>query len=187
MMGRELPTAFGGLTDMKASAALLAVAVLAVGCSGVDAENVVDVGPEPASAPAPTQGMPANVRALKPVGMYDWDPEGGFHNAMWSGTLVIDGPCVYLDVSHQDGTPVQGEPLRSFVRLPGPLTRHDAATGELWVGDHGPMSSGEESRQSAARAGRHTGTSQAKTHRSSSMAGSASADAPPMCRSMLLR
>ena len=78
------------------------------------------------------------------LGMYGWDPESGFHNAVWSGTLVIDGPCAYLDVSHQDGKPVpEGEPLRSFVRLPEPLTRLNA-TGEVWVGEHGPMSSGDE-------------------------------------------
>ena len=64
--------------------------------------------------------------------MYEWDPEGGFHNAVWSGTLVIDRPCVYLDVSHQDGKPVRGGETRlSFVRLPEPLTRLDAATGKL--------------------------------------------------------
>ena len=78
-------------------------------------------------------------------GTYGWDPEGGFPNAVWSGTLVIDGPCVYLDVSHQDGIPVpEGEPLRSFVRLPEPLTRYGSATGEVWVGEHGPMSTGDD-------------------------------------------
>jgi len=68
-----------------------------------------------------------------------WDPEGHFPNTVWSGTLVLDGPCAYLDVSHQDGAPVfGGEPLRSFVRLPEPLTRHDSATDETWVGENGP-------------------------------------------------
>lgn len=77
--------------------------------------------------------------------MYGWDPEGGFHNAVWSGTLVIDGPCAYLDVSHQDATLLpEGEPLRSFLRLPEPLTRFDAAVGAVWVDEHGPMSSGDE-------------------------------------------
>ena len=40
---------------MKASATLLAVAMLAVGCSGADSENVVDVGSE--SGPSPTAGL----------------------------------------------------------------------------------------------------------------------------------
>lgn len=56
-------------------------------------------------------------------GLYGWSPEGGFHNAVWSGALVIDGPCVYLDVSHQDGIPAsEGGPLCSLLRLPEPRT-----------------------------------------------------------------
>ena len=77
--------------------------------------------------------------------MYGWDPGGGFPNAVWSGTLTMDGPCAYLDVTHRDGTPVpDGESLRSFVRLPEPLTRHDPAADAVWVGEHGPMTSGNE-------------------------------------------
>lgn len=77
--------------------------------------------------------------------MYGWDPEGGFPNAVWQGTLTVDGPCVYLDVSHRDGRPVRdGVTLLSFVRLPGLLTRFDAAAGELWVGEQGPMSTGDD-------------------------------------------
>lgn len=78
------------------------------------------------------------------TGMYGWDPHGGFHNAEWSGTLAVAGPCVYLDVTHQDGTAVaEGERLRSYVRLPEPLTRYDAATGEIWVAGNGPMTDGD--------------------------------------------
>ena len=80
------------------------------------------------------------------MGLYGWNPEGGFHNAVWRGTLVVDAPCVYLDVSGQEGavpTP-EDDPLRSFVRLPEPLTRYDPDTNAVWVGDHGPMSSGDE-------------------------------------------
>ena len=77
--------------------------------------------------------------------MYGWDPEGGFHNSVWSGRLLMDGPCAYVDVSHQDGKPVpDGEALRSFVRLPEPLTRYDPAAGAVWVGEQGPMASGDE-------------------------------------------
>ena len=78
--------------------------------------------------------------------MYGWDPEGGFHDAVWRGTLIVDAPCVFLDVSGQEGavlTP-ENDPLRGFVRLPEPLTRYDPDTNSVWVGDHGPMSSGDE-------------------------------------------
>lgn len=78
------------------------------------------------------------------VGMYGWDPHGGLHNAVWSGTLELKGPCVYLEVARQDGAAAaEGERLRSFLRLPGPLTRYDAATGEIWVAGNGPMTSGD--------------------------------------------
>ncbi len=78
--------------------------------------------------------------------MYRWEPEGGFHDAVWSGTLTVDGACVYLDVSHQNGAELApgDEPPRIFVRLPEPLTRFSAATGKLWVGGDGPMSTGDE-------------------------------------------
>ena len=78
--------------------------------------------------------------------MYGWDPDGGFHNAVWSGTLVVEHPCVYLDVDRQDGTARTSPdgPLRSYVRLPEPLTRYDVATGVVRVGEHGPMSTGDE-------------------------------------------
>ena len=37
-----------------------------------------------------------------------------------------------------------GASLRSFVRLLASLTRFNAATGAVWVGEHGPMSTGDE-------------------------------------------
>ena len=78
--------------------------------------------------------------------MYGWEPDGGFHNAVWWGTLVVDAPCVYLDVSGTDSAVPKhkGEPLRGFVRLPEPLTRYDPDTSAVWVGEDGPMSSGDE-------------------------------------------
>lgn len=97
------------------------------------------------SAPSGGADQHADAETSEFAGMYGWAPEGGFHNAVWSGALVIDGPCVYLDVSDQDGIPVPGgKPLRSFVRLPEPLTHYGSATGEIWVGEHGPMSTGDD-------------------------------------------
>ena len=78
--------------------------------------------------------------------MYRWDPSARFHNAVWSGTLALDGPCVYVEVSQQSGSEsvFTDAPLRSFLRLPQALTSFDAVAGELWVGDYGPMVSGDE-------------------------------------------
>jgi hypothetical protein len=79
------------------------------------------------------------------AGMYDWDPEGGFHNSAWYGTLSVEHPCVYIELKSRDGiAETGGEALRSYVRLPGPLTRYDASTGQLWVGGSGPMTTGDE-------------------------------------------
>lgn len=79
------------------------------------------------------------------AGMYNWDPEGGFHNAEWSGTLAVEHPCVYLKLKSRNGAAIApGEALRSFVRLPEPLTRYDASTDRLWVGGNGPMTTGDE-------------------------------------------
>ena len=117
-------------------AALVMAAVLVASCSA-DAATV-EVQPE---APAAAQSGP---QATELSGTYPWDPQGGFPNAVWSGRLEIDGPCAYLQVTHQDGTPLsEDRPLRGFVRLPEPLTRYDAHTDEVWVGDSGPMSSGD--------------------------------------------
>ena len=97
-----------------------------------------------ASAGAGLSGRPDQEADL--AGMYGWDPEGGFHDATWTGTLVVDHPCVYVAVADQDGMEVtpEDEALLSLVRLPKPLTSFNSVSGELWVGDYGPMSAGDE-------------------------------------------
>ncbi len=87
-----------------------------------------------------------------PRGTYGWNPVHSLPNAVWSGNLVINDSCVYLDVSHrlddsqyQDGYTIpEDELLLSFVRLPEPLTKFNPETEELWVGESGPISSGDE-------------------------------------------
>ena len=57
-----------------------------------------------------------------------------------------DGEAVLTTDDGDDGEAVlttDGSPVRTLVRLPRLLTRYDPDTGELWVGDHGPMVSGE--------------------------------------------
>ena len=80
--------------------------------------------------------------------MYAWNPEGGFHDAVWSGTLAVEGPCLYVYdiVGHHSEEhlpdPPDG-PQRAYLRLPEPLTRYDRATGDIWVAGNGPMSTGD--------------------------------------------
>ena len=101
--------------------------------------------------------------------MFAWDPDGGFHDASVSGNLEIAPACTYVTdeffvgcvaiesdpeteprcvyVNSTEGIAAtlapDGTPIRTLVRLPRPLTRYDPDTGELWVGDRGPMASGD--------------------------------------------
>lgn len=83
---------------------------------------------------------------LELYGTYEWNPRDRFHNSVWSGELKVDGRCVYLELSPQTvlELSVGDAQIRSFVRLPEPLTSYDPVTGELWVDDHGPMSHGDD-------------------------------------------
>ena len=75
-----------------------------------------------------------------------WGHERGddSNDALSSGTLVIEAPCVYIvsDIGYQES----GEPWldRSLIRLPRSGTRYDAETGEVWVWDDGPFVTGDQ-------------------------------------------
>ncbi len=95
-----------------------------------------------------------DLAVTRPWGAYrrtEWDLTNSLPNAVWSGTLVVDESCVYLDVSHilddfhQDGYSIAKDvALRGFLHFPIQLVRLDTITGELWAGEYGPMSSGDE-------------------------------------------
>ena len=102
--------------------------------------------------------------------MFDWDPAEAYHDASITGVLEIVPACTYVTdelfvgcvaiepdpeteprcvyVTSADGgeaTPAaDGALVRTLVRLPRPLTGYDPGTGELSVGDHGPMTSGDQ-------------------------------------------
>lgn len=81
------------------------------------------------------------------VGLWPYDPQKGYMDEGVYGFLEIDGPCVYLYGGGLGGERVytaDGELFRSLLRLPGGFTRHDPATGEIWVHDSGPMKTGDE-------------------------------------------
>ena len=132
----------------------LVVAVLTAGCAADAATTqILAEAPDPsetpstAVAPDPSETPSTAVaesEATVLAGMYEWSPEGGFPNAVWSGQLVLDGPCVYLQVAQQNRSPIPAsESLRSFVRLPEPLTRYNAETGGVRVGDDASVSNGD--------------------------------------------
>ncbi len=86
-------------------------------------------------------------------GMYGWTPAGGFPDAAWQGTLVVEPPCVFIDLSAAAAAATTTttttsesrvvDSARVFLRLPEPLTRYEYESGNIWVGDHGPMLSGD--------------------------------------------
>lgn len=114
--------------------ATVLAAVLAVAASGCSSSA------DQAAATSTT------VAVSDPADMYPWDPEGGFHNAVLSGTFAVEHPCTYVDAAGADAgsQDLPDGPIRSIVRLPEPLTRYDPASGELWVGDYGPMRDGDD-------------------------------------------
>jgi len=128
-----------------------ATIVLGFGVTGCTAESESSSGVPQHSEEPESSDEEVPIFSI-PWGRYEWVPVDGLPNAVWSGTLVIDESCIYLDVSHifddsyhQDGYTIpEGEALRGCLNLPEPLTQLNATTGELWLGEHGPMSNGDE-------------------------------------------
>ncbi len=131
-------------------AVTILLSLAAAGCTSESESGSLANQQVEASRPLDKDGLPVSL----PWGTYGWgkwDLSNSFPNAVWSGTLVIDESCVYLDVSHilddshQDGYSIAKDvALRSFMWFPAHLVRLDIATGELWAGEYGPMSSGDE-------------------------------------------
>ena len=86
----------------------------------------------------PTQGSQTTLRGL-------WPYDGAVAGAESSGILDIQEPCVYILVPFEGDIlrTAEGEPVRSFLKLPKSLTRFNPTTDQIWVGDNGPMTSGD--------------------------------------------
>ena len=141
----------------RRGAVLVAVAVLAAGCSGDGSPPLVEpfdepeqqappqpeVEDEPSAQPEPSvdDAAPAEF-----AGMYEWDPEAGGDDAVAFGILEIDPTCIYINEIDAAGQTVRmpdGKLLRTFVRLPQALVRFDPETNSIWVRDEGPMATGD--------------------------------------------
>lgn len=116
---------------------LAIVAVLAAwatisGCAlGGTADNV-------SRGEVPTEGYQTTLQGL-------WPYDGASANAELSGILDIQEPCVYILVPFEGDIlrTAEGKPVRSFLKLPDSLTRFNSTTSQIWVGDNGPMTSGD--------------------------------------------
>lgn len=77
---------------------------------------------------------------LPGLSLFPWDIDL-MHTAVGipDATLVIEPPCVYVDL---DAT-YRPEVSRRRLGLPRPLVRYDAATATLWFGNKAPFRSGD--------------------------------------------
>ncbi len=137
-------------TSSSTSAAPTTVASVAappsIETTGSSTTSKADIAATTTSiAYATTMPLTENLE-LGTAAMYEWDSEGGFYNVTLSGTLVIDGRCVYLDVKSGDGhvLTAQNDQLRSLLRLSESRTRFDPATSSIWVNNNGPFRNGDE-------------------------------------------
>ena len=73
------------------------------------------------------------------AGLFPWDTDQAAHDELMYAVLTIKPPCVYVG-----GGPSPSIASRYFVRLPRPLVRFDTASSAIWVGDHGPLKTGDE-------------------------------------------
>jgi len=109
-------------------------------------QNTVSDLATPSTLPALSeQELSEYLKTVGLEGMYDWAPAGGFPDAVWQGTLVASPPCVFIDLSTADTAKVSRstDDARVFLRLSEPLTRYEYDSAAIWVGDDGPMSSGD--------------------------------------------
>jgi hypothetical protein len=88
------------------------------------------------------QSSDDNQNAHSLAGLWPYDPETPHALAMAWGVLVIEPPCVYVDMTYSNS----GGSDRMFVRLPESLTRFDPASNSVWVDGLGPMTSGDHVR-----------------------------------------
>lgn len=78
-------------------------------------------------------------------GLWPYDPKKNYNTVKIFGTLVLEEPCVYIELSLNRNTQltVNGEPVRSFVRLPDTRTFYNSTTSKIWTSGTTPINNGE--------------------------------------------
>ena len=120
-------------------------------CSDIDVDYVWDAS-DMSPAPCLAWLSPERYTGCRPedllAGMWNYNPARPSYAPAAEGVLLIEGPCVYViddfawlvpSVSWEE---VPG-PVRVFVNLPRSQTRYDPDTETIWIGDEGPMASGD--------------------------------------------
>ncbi len=75
------------------------------------------------------------------AGLYYTDLLGEVKQALLTGELVYERPCVYID--SYDSLDETALPDRFFIRLPEVFTRYDPVTNGFWYGRRGPVFPGD--------------------------------------------
>lgn len=105
------------------------MSVMLSGCSGTDEQYLWPWQDE--EPPAPAADF---------VGMWDYDPAGGYVAAGWQGIIVIEWPCVFMVEDIDDA---HSPPRRAAVKMPRHYTRYDPQTQSMWVAAEGPITTGD--------------------------------------------
>lgn len=81
-------------------------------------------------------------RLLK--GLWSYDPKQDYPTVEIFGTLVLEEPCVYIELilDEQAQHTVEVEPVRSFVRLPDMRTFYNSTTSKIWTSGTTPINNG---------------------------------------------
>ena len=88
-----------------------------------------------------------NVQARQLLnGIWPYDTKKNYSTVeIFVGTLVLEEPCVYIELSldgHTQHT-VEGELVRSFVKLPDSRTFYSPTTSRIWTSGTTPMNNGD--------------------------------------------
>ena len=111
----------------------------------------------PSLATTEQAGAPDGAEAPPFVAMWDFEPdeEPAVDNAGLGGTLLIEGPCVYL---------LTDEPKeRWLLMLLRRATRYEPQTGALWMWHRGPFFSGDPVAVGGGQGGGSFGQSTSET------------------------
>lgn len=78
-------------------------------------------------------------------GLWPYDPKQDNATVEIFGTLVLEEPCVYIEpiLDGQTQHTMEGEPVRSFVRLPDTRTFYNSTTNRIWTSETTPINNGD--------------------------------------------
>ncbi len=89
---------------------------------------------------------PADYAATVPLaGLFPFGTKSSLIDIGSDGILVIEPPCIYFEDARDFDIDETSDPphVRYFLKLARPLVRFNKSDNLLWMGEHGPMTSGD--------------------------------------------